>query len=232
MAKRNCPCRTGDRRSAADRRRDRRPRWRDAGYAVAIHANRSTDGGARNCAATIVAAGGRAAVVTADLSDHEAVLSLVRTLPAAVGPLTLLVNNAGRVRAGRHRQPRSRAVRPAVRRQPARAVVSGREIRRAGSGRRRCVDRQSRRPAGLQAHAAVRVLHPDQKRAAHRDDDAGAGAGAARARQRGRAGADAAVAAAGRGGLRAAGRNLAARRAGRRRRTSPTRCSISPAHRA
>ena len=65
-----------------------------AGYAVAIHANRSVDAAHALCR-TIVASGGRAEVVTADLADHDAVLSLVARSAAAVGPLTLLVNNAG-----------------------------------------------------------------------------------------------------------------------------------------
>jgi len=64
------------------------------GYAVAIHAYRSADT-ARALCRTIVASGGKAEVVTADLSDHAAVLSLVARSAAAVGPLTLLVNNAG-----------------------------------------------------------------------------------------------------------------------------------------
>jgi NAD(P)-dependent dehydrogenase (short-subunit alcohol dehydrogenase family) len=64
------------------------------GYAVAIHAHRSADT-ARALCRTIVASGGKAEVVTADLSDHAAVLSLVARSAAAVGPLTLLVNNAG-----------------------------------------------------------------------------------------------------------------------------------------
>jgi NAD(P)-dependent dehydrogenase (short-subunit alcohol dehydrogenase family) len=63
-----------------------------AGYAVVLHANRSR-ADAEGLAAEIVAAGGRAAVVLADLADHDAVRGLV---PAAVafGPLTLLVNSA------------------------------------------------------------------------------------------------------------------------------------------
>jgi NAD(P)-dependent dehydrogenase (short-subunit alcohol dehydrogenase family) len=64
------------------------------GYAVAIHAHRSADA-ARALCRTIVASGGKAEVVTADLSDHEAVLSLVARSATAVGPLTLLVNTAG-----------------------------------------------------------------------------------------------------------------------------------------
>src|SRR5215475_9421299 len=64
-----------------------------AGYAVAIHAHRSlTMAGELRDA--IVRSGGRAGVVAADLADHDAVLGLVSAAVAAVGPLTLLVNNA------------------------------------------------------------------------------------------------------------------------------------------
>ena len=63
------------------------------GYAVAIHARRSR-AEADRLSAEIAAAGGRAAVLTADLADHEAVLRLVPDAAAAVGALTLLVNNA------------------------------------------------------------------------------------------------------------------------------------------
>ncbi len=64
-----------------------------AGYALVLHAHRSR-GEAEALAATIKAAGGRAAVVVADLADYDAVRGLV---PAACAfqPLTLLVNNAG-----------------------------------------------------------------------------------------------------------------------------------------
>ena len=64
-----------------------------AGYAVALQARQSR-AEAEHLAAEIAAAGGRAAVVTADLADHAAVLRLVPDAAAAVGPLTLLVNNA------------------------------------------------------------------------------------------------------------------------------------------
>jgi NAD(P)-dependent dehydrogenase (short-subunit alcohol dehydrogenase family) len=64
-----------------------------AGYAVVLHTNRSR-AEAEALAAEIVSAGGRAAVVLADLADHEAVRGLVPAA-AAFGPLTLLVNNAG-----------------------------------------------------------------------------------------------------------------------------------------
>jgi len=64
-----------------------------AGYAVAVHAWYSR-AEAEALAAAVGAKGGRAAVVPADLADHEAVLGLVPEAAAALGPLTLLVNNA------------------------------------------------------------------------------------------------------------------------------------------
>ncbi len=66
----------------------------DAGYAVAIHSHHSRSAAEQACK-EIQARGGRAAVVTGDLSDHDAVLRLVPEAVAAIGPLTLLVNNAG-----------------------------------------------------------------------------------------------------------------------------------------
>jgi len=64
-----------------------------AGYAVAIHANRS-QAAAEELRREIARDGGRAGVVAADLADHDAVLGLVPAAVAAVGTLTLLVNNA------------------------------------------------------------------------------------------------------------------------------------------
>jgi len=64
-----------------------------AGYAVAIHANRSLKA-AGELRDEIARDGGRAGVVAADLVDHDRVLGLVPAAVAAVGPLTLLVNNA------------------------------------------------------------------------------------------------------------------------------------------
>jgi NAD(P)-dependent dehydrogenase (short-subunit alcohol dehydrogenase family) len=63
------------------------------GYAVAIHANRSR-ADADALRDKIVGSGGRAGVVAADLADHDAVMGLVPAATAAIGPLTLLVNNA------------------------------------------------------------------------------------------------------------------------------------------
>jgi NAD(P)-dependent dehydrogenase (short-subunit alcohol dehydrogenase family) len=64
-----------------------------AGYAVAIHANKSR-ADAEALRDDIARTGGRAGVVAADLAEHDAVMGLVPAAVAAVGPLTLLVNNA------------------------------------------------------------------------------------------------------------------------------------------
>jgi NAD(P)-dependent dehydrogenase (short-subunit alcohol dehydrogenase family) len=63
------------------------------GWSVAIHCNRSA-AAADALAAEIHAAGGRAAVVTADLADSEGLTRIVPAARAALGPLALLVNNA------------------------------------------------------------------------------------------------------------------------------------------
>jgi NAD(P)-dependent dehydrogenase (short-subunit alcohol dehydrogenase family) len=64
-----------------------------AGYAVAIHANRSLTA-AEELRGLVVGSGGRADVVVADLADHNGVVGLVPAAAAALGSLTLLVNNA------------------------------------------------------------------------------------------------------------------------------------------
>jgi len=63
------------------------------GYAVAVHCHRSRNA-AEAVAASIRALGGRGAVIQADLSDAGAVARLVGAARSALGPLTLLVNNA------------------------------------------------------------------------------------------------------------------------------------------
>jgi NAD(P)-dependent dehydrogenase (short-subunit alcohol dehydrogenase family) len=65
----------------------------EAGYGVAIHVNRSVEAG-EALAAAIRARGGRASVVRADLAEPTDVDGLIAQAVAAVGPLTLLVNNA------------------------------------------------------------------------------------------------------------------------------------------
>jgi NAD(P)-dependent dehydrogenase (short-subunit alcohol dehydrogenase family) len=64
-----------------------------AGWAVAVHCNKSRDE-ADAVAAQIERGGGRAAVIAADLSDLDAVTGLVPAAEAALGPVSLLVNNA------------------------------------------------------------------------------------------------------------------------------------------
>jgi NAD(P)-dependent dehydrogenase (short-subunit alcohol dehydrogenase family) len=64
-----------------------------AGYAVAVHRHGS-EAAAEAVAAAIVAGGGHAAVVQADLADPEAPARLLEDAAAAVGPLTALINNA------------------------------------------------------------------------------------------------------------------------------------------
>jgi NAD(P)-dependent dehydrogenase (short-subunit alcohol dehydrogenase family) len=61
---------------------------------VAIHTHKSV-AAAEALRDGIAAQRGRAAVVAADLADHDAVLALVPAAAAALGPVTLLVNNAG-----------------------------------------------------------------------------------------------------------------------------------------
>jgi NAD(P)-dependent dehydrogenase (short-subunit alcohol dehydrogenase family) len=65
----------------------------EAGYAVAIQANRSA-AEAEALRDQIARAGGRAAVLRADLADRAALAELVPAAVRAVGPLSLLVNNA------------------------------------------------------------------------------------------------------------------------------------------
>ncbi len=63
------------------------------GYAVAIHCNTSRHE-ADALAASLIAAGGRAVVVMADLVKPDEVAGLIAQAEAALGAVTLLVNNA------------------------------------------------------------------------------------------------------------------------------------------
>jgi NAD(P)-dependent dehydrogenase (short-subunit alcohol dehydrogenase family) len=63
------------------------------GWAVAIHCNRSREDADR-LAEKIAGAGGEAAVVAADLSDTRSVDAILEKTITALGPPTLLVNNA------------------------------------------------------------------------------------------------------------------------------------------
>jgi NAD(P)-dependent dehydrogenase (short-subunit alcohol dehydrogenase family) len=63
------------------------------GWAVAIHCNQSRDDADR-LASQILAGGGRATVVVADLSNTETVGRIIDETVSALGPPTLLINNA------------------------------------------------------------------------------------------------------------------------------------------
>lgn len=64
-----------------------------AGYAVAIH-HRDAAEDASRLAAEIETGGGRAAVIAADLNDRNAPETLIAQAALALGPVSLLVNNA------------------------------------------------------------------------------------------------------------------------------------------
>lgn len=64
-----------------------------AGWAVAVHCNRSTREAAETVA-EIVALKGRAELFRADLTNEQDTLSLVPQIVEAMGPLSALVNNA------------------------------------------------------------------------------------------------------------------------------------------
>ncbi|GAA4936296.1 3-oxoacyl-[acyl-carrier protein] reductase [Actinomycetospora succinea] len=65
-----------------------------AGYAVAISYRRSS-GDAEATVAEIEADGGRAIAVAADVTDDAAVTAMVADVRARLGPVAVLVNNAG-----------------------------------------------------------------------------------------------------------------------------------------
>jgi NAD(P)-dependent dehydrogenase (short-subunit alcohol dehydrogenase family) len=64
------------------------------GYRVAVHARRSRQPAEALCA-EIARAGGHAVPLFGDLAEHDDVRAIVPQAVAAIGPLTLLVNNAG-----------------------------------------------------------------------------------------------------------------------------------------
>jgi len=64
-----------------------------AGWTVAVHYN-SSDADARETVAMIQKAGGRAQAFGTDLTDEAAVRALIPAVAKALGPVTLLVNNA------------------------------------------------------------------------------------------------------------------------------------------
>jgi NAD(P)-dependent dehydrogenase (short-subunit alcohol dehydrogenase family) len=63
------------------------------GYAIAIHHGRSSEE-AEQLRASLAARGTRAALLQADLADQDVVDRLIESAEAALGPVSLLVNNA------------------------------------------------------------------------------------------------------------------------------------------
>jgi 3-oxoacyl-[acyl-carrier protein] reductase len=66
----------------------------DAGYSVAVNYARSADL-AEAVVSEITASGGTAIAVQADVSDADAVAAMFATITDELGPVTVLVNNAG-----------------------------------------------------------------------------------------------------------------------------------------
>jgi NAD(P)-dependent dehydrogenase (short-subunit alcohol dehydrogenase family) len=68
-----------------------------SGYAVAIHCNASLDQ-AETLACELRQSGGRAVALAADLADADATAALIDRATAALGPVSVLVNNAATFR--------------------------------------------------------------------------------------------------------------------------------------
>ena len=66
----------------------------ERGYAVAL-TYQSNKAMADAVVADIAASGGKAIAVAAEMADEDSILALYRTVDAAFGPITALVNNAG-----------------------------------------------------------------------------------------------------------------------------------------
>ena len=64
------------------------------GYAVALTWQTNRDR-AETVTAAIIAAGGRAMAIQAEMADEASIIALFRTVDASFGPVTVLVNNAG-----------------------------------------------------------------------------------------------------------------------------------------
>ena len=64
------------------------------GYAVALTWQTNRDR-AETVTAAIIAAGGRAMAIQAEMADEASIIALFRTVDAAFGPVTVLDNNAG-----------------------------------------------------------------------------------------------------------------------------------------
>ena len=161
-------------------------------------------------AGSIRATGGRAVAVSGDFADHACLGRIIDEAAGALGPLTLLVNNASIFekdavgsldRALWDRQIAVNLTAPVFLAQAFAAQVPR---------RRRGQRHQPARPAHMEADAAILLLPDFQVRASHRHRDARPGACTARPRQRHRARPDAAQRAPATGALSPAGRGHSA----------------------
>ena len=215
------------RRRPAHRRGHRR-RLAAAGYAVLSTATLRAPKPMRSrleLAAGGAADGGRGG--RSRRSRHP--LGARRAGGGALGPLTLLVNNASLFESDTSQEFEFAALEPAVRGQPPRPALLAQAFAAQGPARRRSIDRQHRRPARAQPDAAEFLVHAEQGGAACRDDDDGASAGSPDPRERRGAGTHRAERAGRRGGARQGSGRRAARARRRRRARSPRPCSTSPA---
>ena len=83
----------------------------EEGARVAFHYNSSAEG-ARKAAAEVNAAGGAALAVHADLRDDAAVEAAAEQVESALGPISVLVNNAAATQRKRSLTPPRRTGRP------------------------------------------------------------------------------------------------------------------------
>ena len=144
------------------------------GWAVAIHCHRSGYE-AKALDRAIQAAGGRAAIIEADLADAAAVSSIIAQAGGALGPVTLLVNNASVF------EPDDIGSLDEVVWERHFGVTCGRPSSWPGTSppsfrRRRRRHHQRDRPARLETDAPLPLLYAVEERSVHGDADHGAGA--------------------------------------------------------
>ena len=161
------------------------------GWAVALHYHRSRET-AMAMATRIIAAGGQATAVPADLTDEEEAADLVPRAAAAVGPLDCLINNAAvfendDIETATHESWDTHILTnlraPLILTQTFAAQLDG----QVSGNVINLLDQRVWEP-----HAAFPVLYGEQGGALGADANGGAGLGAAYPRQRYRAGSDAA----------------------------------------
>ena len=156
------------------------------GWGIGLHCHDSVDE-AESLAAEIRAKGAKVAVLKADLADIAAVADLVPRCAAALGPPTCLINNASMFTYDdvATLDPGVWDAQLAVNLKA--PGIPGQGLRGSPARRRGRQRDQYRRPARMEAHAAVLLLRRLQVRLVECHAHAGTGLGAPRPRQRHRA---------------------------------------------